>query len=86
MFQSEVEKVEGKDGFERYCCALSIMVLCLIVRRYLGWMQEAHRHYELSVEHVLKKNFFSLFSLMRPSFLRHIFTLHPHVSIVSIFL
>ncbi|KZV73710.1 phytoene desaturase [Peniophora sp. CONT] len=65
VMKGEVEKVEGKDGFERY----------------LSWLQEAHRHYELSVEHVLKKNFYSFFSLMRPTFLWNVFALHPHVSI-----
>ena len=63
----EVEKWEGKDGFERY----------------LGFLQEAHRHYELSVTHVLKKNFTSLFSMARPSFLRHLLELHPFESIYS---
>ena len=65
--KNEVEKWEGKDGFERY----------------LGFLQEAHRHYELSVEHVLRKNFTSIFSMARPSFLRHLIPLHPFESIYS---
>lgn len=65
--KNEVEKWEGKDGFERY----------------LGFLQEAHRHYELSVTHVLKRNFTSLFSMARPSFLRHLLNLHPFESIYS---
>ena len=65
--KEEVEKWEGKDGFERY----------------LGFLQEAHRHYELSVTHVLKKNFTSLLSMARPSFLRHLLELHPFESIYS---
>lgn len=65
--KTEVEKWEGKDGFERY----------------LGFLQEAHRHYELSVTHVLKRNFTSLFSMARPSFLRHLLELHPFESIYS---
>ena len=65
--KDEVEKWEGKDGFERY----------------LGFLQEAHRHYELSVTHVLKKNFTSLVSMARPSFLRHLLELHPFESIYS---
>lgn len=65
--KSEVEKWEGKDGFERY----------------LGFLQEAHRHYELSVTHVLKKNFTSLLSMARPSFVRHLLDLHPFESIYS---
>ena len=65
--KNEVEKWEGKDGFERY----------------LGFLQEAHRHYELSVTHVLKKNFTSILSMARPSFLRHLLALHPFESIYS---
>lgn len=65
QMKSEIERFEGKDGFERY----------------LGFLQESHRHYEVSVIHVLHKNFFSFFSLMRPSFLRYIQTLHPFESI-----
>ena len=65
--KEEVEKWEGKDGFERY----------------LGFLQEAHRHYELSVTHVLRKNFTSLLSMTRPSFLRHLLALHPFESIYS---
>ena len=65
--KDEVEKWEGKDGFERY----------------LGFLQEAHRHYELSVTHVLKKNYTSLFSMARPSFLSHVLALHPFESIYS---
>lgn len=65
--KTEVEKWEGKDGFERY----------------LGFLQEAHRHYELSVAHVLKKNFTSLLSMARPSFVRHLLELHPFESIYS---
>ncbi|KAL8722570.1 MAG: hypothetical protein Q9225_000965 [Loekoesia sp. 1 TL-2023] len=63
----EVEKWEGKDGFERY----------------LGFLQEAHRHYEISVAQVLKKNFTWLLSMARPAFLRHLFPLHPFESIYS---
>ncbi|KAK1054159.1 ATP-binding cassette transporter CGR1 [Friedmanniomyces endolithicus] len=63
--KKEVERWEGKEGWERY----------------LGYLQEAHRHYELSVEHVLLKNFTSLASMCRPSFLRHLFALHPFESI-----
>lgn len=65
--KNEVEKWEGKDGFERY----------------LGFLQEAHRHYEISVTHVLKKNFTSLLSMARPSFFRHLLALHPFESIYS---
>lgn len=65
--KQEVEKREGKEGF----------------MRYLGFLQEAHQHYENSVTHVLKKNFTSLLSMTRLSFLQHLFTLHPFESIYS---
>ncbi|OJD37351.1 phytoene dehydrogenase [Diplodia corticola] len=65
--KKEVEKWEGKDGFERY----------------LAFLAEAHRHYELSVTHVLKRNFTTLLSMARPSFLKHLIELHPFESIYS---
>lgn len=63
----EIEKWEGKDGFERY----------------LSYLQEAHRHYEISVSQVLHRNFSSVFNLLRLGFLPHLFTLHPFTSIYS---
>lgn len=63
--KNEIERFEGKDGFERY----------------LGFLQEAHRHYELSIIHVLKKNFTSYFSMMRPKFLQYLHELHPFESV-----
>ncbi|KAF2757285.1 phytoene desaturase [Pseudovirgaria hyperparasitica] len=63
----EIEKWEGKDGYERY----------------LSFLQEAHRHYELSVTHVLRKNFTSLLSMARPTFLMNVLKLHPFESIYS---
>ena len=63
--KSEVEKWEGKDGYSRY----------------LDFLKESHQHYELSVEHVLLKNFTSLISMMRWSFLKQLLTLHPFESI-----
>jgi phytoene dehydrogenase-like protein len=65
--KSEIEKWEGKDGFERY----------------LAFLDESHKHYELSVTHVLRKNFTSLLSMCRPSFLMHLVALHPFESIYS---
>lgn len=65
--KTEIEKWEGKDGFERY----------------LSFLQEAHRHYELSVTHVLRRNFTSLLSMARPSFLKHLLELHPFESIYN---
>ena len=63
----EVERWEGKDGFSRY----------------LDFLREAHVHYEVSVAEVLRKNFTSLLSMARPSFLRKLFALHPFESIYS---
>lgn len=65
--KTEIEKWEGKDGFERY----------------LAFLDESHKHYELSVTHVLRKNFTSLLSMCRPCFLRHLIALHPFQSIYS---
>ncbi|KAF1970883.1 phytoene desaturase [Bimuria novae-zelandiae CBS 107.79] len=67
LMKQEIERFEGIDGFERY----------------LSFLQESHRHYEQSVIHVLKKNFYSLLSMARPSFLRYLQTLHPFESIYS---
>lgn len=65
VMKEEVEKWEGKDGYSRY----------------LDFLKESHRHYELSVEHVLLRNFTSLFSMLRWSFLQHLLMLHPFESI-----
>lgn len=65
--KTEIEKWEGKDGYERY----------------FSFLQEAHRHYELSVTHVLRENFTSILSMARPGFLRHLFELHPFESIYT---
>ncbi|KAF7196848.1 Phytoene desaturase, partial [Pseudocercospora fuligena] len=65
LMKTEIEKWEGKEGYERYL-------------QYLG---EAHRHYELSVEHVLLKNFTSLGDMLRWEFLKSLFELHPFESI-----
>ncbi|KAF1838499.1 phytoene dehydrogenase [Decorospora gaudefroyi] len=65
VMKSEIERFEGKDGFERY----------------LSFLQESHRHYEVSIIHVLRKNFYSLLSMIRLDFLWHLFELHPFESI-----
>ncbi|CBX94997.1 similar to Phytoene dehydrogenase (Phytoene desaturase) [Plenodomus lingam JN3] len=67
LMKEEIERFEGKDGFERY----------------LGFLQESHRHYELSVKHVLKKNFYSLLSMLRMDFLWNVLALHPFESIYT---
>lgn len=63
--KEEIEKYEGTDGFERY----------------LGFLQESHQHYEISIIHVLKKNFYSYLSMARPRFLRYLHALHPFESV-----
>lgn len=65
LMKTEIEKWEGKDGY----------------LRYLDFLQESHQHYELSLEHVLLKNFTSLFSMLRWSFLKQLLALHPFESI-----
>jgi len=67
VMKREIEKWEGKEGFERY----------------LQWLREAHRHYEISAREVLHKNFTSIFNLLRPSFLVQLFALHPFESIYA---
>ncbi|KAF4944095.1 hypothetical protein FSARC_14763 [Fusarium sarcochroum] len=63
--KKSIEAVEGIDGFERY----------------LGFLQESHRHYEVSVESVLRRNFPSILSLARPEVLFNLFNIHPLESI-----
>lgn len=65
--KNEIERYEGKEGFESY----------------LAWMAESHRHYEVSVEHVLHKNHDSIFKVATPFFARLALKLHPFESIYS---
>ncbi|KAJ5772220.1 Phytoene desaturase [Penicillium odoratum] len=57
----EIEDVEGPSGFERF----------------VAFLEECQRHYEQSLIHVLKKDFPSFLSLLRPAFLPYLFQLHP---------
>ncbi|KAJ5757145.1 Bifunctional lycopene cyclase/phytoene synthase [Penicillium nucicola] len=59
--KNQIEKFEGNSGFHRF----------------LDFLQEAQRHYEKSLIHVLKKDFPRLLSLLRPAFLPYVFQLHP---------
>ncbi|KAI1320412.1 phytoene dehydrogenase [Xylariaceae sp. FL0255] len=59
--KTQIERWEGKYGFSRY----------------LAWLREAHDHYELSVSHVLSRNFTSLWELMTPRFVVTGLRLHP---------
>lgn len=61
----EIERWEGPEGFERW----------------VAWLQEGHRHYEISVKEVLKKNFMNFWDMGRPSFLSKILEMHPFESI-----
>ncbi|KAF5004209.1 hypothetical protein FDECE_9291 [Fusarium decemcellulare] len=63
--KSSIEAIEGKDGFERY----------------LAYLQESHRHYEISVACVLRRNFSSFLNMARPEVLFNLLALHPFQSI-----
>nr|AHB14354.1 phytoene dehydrogenase [Rhodotorula diobovata] len=65
--KKEVEKWEGEKGFEGF----------------LGFLKEGHAHYELSMVHVLHRNFTSLLSLLRPSLIVNLSKLHPFVSVYT---
>ncbi|KAI2605026.1 phytoene dehydrogenase [Hypoxylon fragiforme] len=59
--KAQIERYEGADGF----------------RRYLAWLREAHRHYELSVSEVLRRNFTSCWDLVMPRFVAAGLKMHP---------
>lgn len=61
----QIERHEGEDGFQNF----------------LRFMQEAGKHYELSLKHVLQRNFPRMLSMLRPAFLMSVFTMHPFESI-----
>ncbi|GAA5888554.1 hypothetical protein JCM6882_008994 [Rhodosporidiobolus microsporus] len=65
--KKEVERWEGEKGFEGF----------------LGFLKEGHTHYELSLDHVLHRNFTSLLSMLRPSLIINLRKLHPFVSVYS---
>lgn len=65
--KAQIEHYEGKGGFESY----------------LAWMAESHQHYELSVEHVLHKNYDSIRTVLTPFFAKMALKLHPFESIWS---
>lgn len=52
-------------------------------QNFLRFMQESGRHYDLSMTHVLRRNFPSLLSMLRHGFLQSVFTMHPFQSIHS---
>lgn len=63
--RTEIERWEGPEGFERWT----------------KWLKEGHRHYEVSVDHVLRKNFMNFWDLARPEFVAKILDMHPFESI-----
>ncbi|PYH28419.1 phytoene desaturase family protein [Aspergillus neoniger CBS 115656] len=63
----QIEHHEGENSFHSF----------------LGFMQESGRHYDLSMIHVLRRNFPGLFSMMRLGLLQSLFTMHPFQSIHS---
>ncbi|RSL72931.1 hypothetical protein CEP53_000961 [Fusarium sp. AF-6] len=65
--KESIEAIEGKDGFERY----------------LSFLQESHRHYEISAAYVLRRNFSSFLNMARPEMLLNLLALHPFQSIWS---
>ncbi|RDA84867.1 hypothetical protein CP532_2093 [Ophiocordyceps camponoti-leonardi (nom. inval.)] len=63
----EMERYEGESGFDRF----------------LSFAREAHRHYELSIRLVLRRNFTSLMAMARPELVRRLVQLHPFESLYS---
>lgn len=59
--RAEIERWEGAAGFERW----------------LDWLREGHRHYEISVEHVLRQNFSRFRDMLRPGFVKKVLVMHP---------
>ncbi|KFH42759.1 Phytoene desaturase-like protein [Hapsidospora chrysogenum ATCC 11550] len=65
--RTEMERWEGAGGFERW----------------VAWLREGHRHYEISVREVLGKNFVHFWDMVRPSFVATILDMHPFESMWS---
>lgn len=65
--KTQIEAHEGPAGFHRF----------------LGFMQESGKHYQLSVKHVLRKNFASFTNIFRPDFFATVFDMHPFESIYA---
>jgi phytoene desaturase (3,4-didehydrolycopene-forming) len=63
--KTKIEAHEGPGGFHKF----------------LSFMQESGKHYELSVQHVLRKNFSSYANIFRPDFFATVFDMHPFESI-----
>lgn len=63
--RSQIERWEGAEGFERWT----------------HWLRESHRHYEIALREVLRKNFASIRAMARPSFIGTVLEMHPFESI-----
>ncbi|RAH68116.1 phytoene desaturase family protein [Aspergillus aculeatinus CBS 121060] len=65
--QSVVEAHEGRWGWERF----------------LQFLVEAGRHYNLSRQHVLYSNYPHVWSIVKPGMIRNTFRLHPFTSVYA---
>ncbi|KAE8370562.1 hypothetical protein BDV27DRAFT_62202 [Aspergillus caelatus] len=65
--KTQIQNYEGPDGFPRFC----------------AFLNEAGTHYNLSLAHVLRKNFPRLLSLLRWDLLKALISMHPWTSTYS---
>ncbi|GMG41039.1 unnamed protein product [Aspergillus oryzae var. brunneus] len=65
--KAQIQHHEGPDGFPRFC----------------AFLNEAGTHYNLSLAHVLRKNFPGFLSLLRWDVLRSLISMHPWTSTYS---
>jgi phytoene desaturase (3,4-didehydrolycopene-forming) len=83
-----IEHWEGEKGFEGCVFPSSLSLLPSLNRShshsFLGFLQEGHAHHELSVDHVLHRNFTSIFSMLRPSLIVNLRQLHIFESVVRL--
>lgn len=63
----QIERYEGKDGLQKF----------------FRFLRESGRHYDLSMEHVLSKDFPTLLAMLRPKLLVSLLSLHPFESMWS---
>lgn len=63
----QIERHEGRQGFQGF----------------LSFMRESGKHYDISMAHVLSRNFPHLLSMLRHQFLLKVPSMHPFESIYS---
>ncbi|KAJ5936849.1 Phytoene desaturase [Penicillium verhagenii] len=63
----QIERYEGKDGLQNF----------------FRFMKESGQHYDLSMDHVLSKDFPNLLAMLRPQLLFSLASLHPFESMWS---